>query len=121
MTDSAHCSIAGKGGAIDERTVHEAAEEMWERYPGDVPIYAKDDPRSIALAVVEELSILNVQLMTSADVPAFLEFLATTSEGEVAAWEKWLRYMDEIDYERRRSELADRPYYSPAPLPNRTE
>jgi hypothetical protein len=99
-------------GAINERTVHETAEELWARY-GEAPVYPKEDPRSIALEVVSQLEVLNYQLITPVDVPAFLEFLGAPAGRELAAWERWTSYWDGIDYQRRAVELADKSYYAP--------
>jgi hypothetical protein len=102
-------------GSINERTVHERAEGLLARYGPNPAAPSKDDPRSIAFEVVSELETLNHQLITPVDVPAFMEFLGTPSGAESAAWERWMRYWDGVDYRRRAEELADNPYYTPIP------
>ena len=105
-------------GVINERQVHELAESLWESYPDGPPTYPRGDPRSIAIEVLSQLEVLNVQLITPEDIPAFLEFLDTEAGQEQAAWEKWARYWAGVDFKRRLRELADNPYYSKSEPPS---
>jgi hypothetical protein len=107
-------------GLIDERAVHETAEDLFAKYGEEPPLYPRDDHRSIVLEVVSQLEVLNHQLITPVDVPAFFEFLATPLGGELAAWEKWTRYWDRVDYKRRAKDLASNPYYAPLPSQDTT-
>lgn len=102
---------------MSERQVHEAAEDMYERYGDDPPIYADDDPRSIAFEVVSQLSILNHQLITPTDIPALIAFLATPAGQDVHGWATWRGYWGAIDFEQRARTLADNPYYATTPPP----
>jgi len=101
-----------RSGSIDERAVPEAAERLWEKYGEEPPAYPKEDPRSIVLEVVSQLEVLNVQLITPDDIPALLEFLDAPVGSEKAAWDRWTRYWDQLDFGRRLDELAANPYYA---------
>ena len=96
---------------IDERTVHEEAESLWEEQE-HWPTYPKDDPRSIAVEVLSQLEILNHQLITRADIPAMLEFLNTPQGSELRGWSVWERYWEKLDLDTRKKALKDNPYYS---------
>ena len=100
---------------LDERTAHDAAERLWERFGGEPPTYPENDDRSIGMEVLAQLEVLNHQLITPADIPAFLEFLHARRGEERAAWDEWRLYWKAIDYKRRAKELAGNPYYAPLP------
>ncbi|MGH2472453.1 MAG: hypothetical protein ACRDG6_08635 [Candidatus Limnocylindria bacterium] len=89
-----------RSGVIGERAVHEEAE------------------RSIAFEVVSQLEILNVQLITAEDVPAFIEFLETPSGAEGAGWDRWQHYWDGIDFAKRLKDLVNNPYYAKRASPS---
>lgn len=100
-------------GRVNERQVHERAEELGESlFRAGPPSFPRSDPRSIAAEVLSELEILNVQLITPADVPALLEFLATNAGEEERGWQRLMNYWDGIDFDKRLHELATNPYYS---------
>ena len=101
-----------QAGALDERAVHEAAEALSESFPGDLPSYPQSEPRSIAIEVLSQLEILNWQLITRQDIPALLDFLGTRRGEEERGWERYQKYWDSVDFDRRLKELADNPYYS---------
>lgn len=98
-------------GIIDERQVHEQAEE-WLEQLSELPSYPEEDPRSIPLEVLVQLDALNYQLITRDDIPITLAFLNTPSGEEMIGWTLWRKYWDDLDLEDRRKELQSNPYYS---------
>ena len=101
-----------RSGAIKERVVYEEAEELYERYGGAASAFDHSDARSIAFEVVSQLEVLDVQLITRADIPAFIEFLETPSGSEGAGWTRWQQYWDDVDFAKRLVELVNNPYYA---------
>jgi hypothetical protein len=97
-------------GIIDERQVHEQAEECLEQL-SELPSYAEENPRSIPLEVLVQLDALNHQLITTDDIPAILTFLNTPLGKEPIGWAFWRKYWDDLDLEHRREELKSNPYY----------
>ena len=99
-----------RSNEIDERGVHEEAERLldehgWIEYP-------ENDDRSVVLEVLSQLGILNRQLVTREDIPAMLGFLDTPPGEAQKGWQTWRRYWNSLDYEKRREELEQNPYYS---------
>jgi hypothetical protein len=99
-----------RSNEINEREVHEEAERLldehgWIEYP-------ENDGRSVAMEVLSQLAILNRQLVTQEDIPAMLGFLNTPPDETSKGWQTWRRYWNSIDYEKRREELKQNPYYS---------
>jgi hypothetical protein len=97
-------------GVINERQVHEQAEE-WLEQLSEAPSYPEKDPRSIPLEVLVQLDTLNHQLITRDDIPAIQTFLHTPSGKEPSGWAFWRKYWDDLDLERRKEELKSNPYY----------
>ena len=97
-------------GIIDERQVHEQAEE-WLEQLSELPSYADEDPRSIFQEVLVQLDVLNHQLITTDDVPAILTFLNTPPGKELIGWALWRKYWEDLDLEHRKQELKSNPYY----------
>lgn len=97
-------------GELDEQAVHEQAEEMWSMLEVDRAL-PEDDYQSIIIEAIAQLEILNRQLVTPQDVPAFRRFLAAPEGREREAWSEWRSYWEGIDMRQRRRALADRPYY----------
>ena len=97
-------------GTLDERSVHEQAEELWDRYTGprDVPETHAD---SLVVEALSQLEVLNHQLITAQDVPAFRQLLSATSGKELDAWEEWREYWASVDMERRKQVLMENPYH----------
>jgi hypothetical protein len=99
-----------RSNEIDERGVHKEAERLldehgWIEYP-------ENDDRSVVLEVLSQLGILNRQLVTREDIPAMLGFLDTPPGEASQGWQTWRRYWNSLDYEKRREELKQNPYYS---------
>ena len=99
-----------RSNEINEREVHEVAERLldehgWIEYP-------ENDDRSVAMEVLSQLAILNRQLVTQEDIPAMLGFLNTPPAETSKGWKTWRRYWNSIDYDKRREELKQNPYYS---------
>jgi hypothetical protein len=97
-------------GKHSERDVHEEAERLWEM-GRPWPEYPEEDDRSIAVEVLSQLDILNHQLITREDIPAMLTFLSTPPDHARQGWSLWRDYWTNIDFARRREQLADNPYY----------
>jgi hypothetical protein len=97
-------------GIIDERQVHEQAEQ-WLEQLSELPSYAEDDPQSIPMEVLVQLDALNHQLITTDDIPAILTFLKTPPSKEIIGWALWRKYWDDLDLEHRKDELKSNPYY----------
>ncbi len=98
-----------RSGEYGVREVHERAEVIygkagWREYP-------ETDSRSIVFEVLSMLEMLNQQLVCLEDIPEMLTFLATPRGKERDAWRRWKKYWDSIDFEKRRLELSDNPYY----------
>lgn len=102
-------------GEIDTRRVHEEAEELFDQL--EERKYPRDHPQSILVEILSQLEILNHQLITSDDIPAMLAFLDARPGEELEAWERWQRYWDELDLDRRIAALRDDPYYSAYVVP----
>lgn len=95
-------------GRLSPRDVHERAEQIWEAHD-DWP-RSPGEPGAILAEVVSNLDVLNHQLITKEDIPAFLEFLRTPPGQEAEAWDKWRRYWDAIDFEERERQFGDSLY-----------
>ena len=96
-------------GGLTEVDVHEKAEEWWEQR--DWPHYIEEDPRSIAVEVLSHLDTLNCQLITKDDIPAIISFLDTPEGLEKDGWKAWKQYWENVDFETRKQDLKDNPYY----------
>ncbi len=99
-----------RSSEIDEREVHEEAERLlnehgWIEYP-------ESDDRSVVMEVLSQLGILNRQLVIREDIPAMLSFLDTPPGEASKGWQTWRRYWTSLDYEKRREELKQNPFYS---------
>jgi hypothetical protein len=102
--------LSWQSGELDERAVHEEADALWTEK--EWPQYSHDDPRSIIVEVLEQLSILNNQWIISEDVPAILSFLDTPPCDEEQGWGKWQKYWGTLDWKKRWGAIKDNPYYS---------
>ena len=94
---------------IDEFQVHDLAENLFSHT--DWQKYGDEDPRSVPLELLSNLDIMNQQLITSKDIPAMLGFLALGEEQPTEAWIRWSAYWDKLDFESRKAELANHPFY----------
>lgn len=99
-----------RDGIIDERQVHEQAEE-WLEQLSELPSYPEENPRSIPLEVLVQLDALNHQLITRDDIPTIHTFLKTPPGQEAIGWALWRKYWDDLDLEHRKEELKNNPYY----------
>lgn len=101
--------LAWERGEVGAQDVHEWAEQVlddegWRDYP-------REDPRSIVMEVLDHLEALNHQLVTPADIPAILNFLAAKPGKEAEAWDRWEEYWESVDFEKRKQDLSKDPYY----------
>jgi hypothetical protein len=104
-----------QAGELDEQTIHREAlaHELNPPWGQDEwPAYPDADPRSIVLEVLSQLSMLNTQWITKDDVPAILSFLDAAADEVEQAWQKWKKYWENLDYKKRRYEVAGNPFYS---------
>ncbi len=93
---------------ISEFEVHNFAEKLLEQTE------ILDDSESIdeiASEVLVQLDIMNHQLITKDDIPAIIEFLKTPKEKEIKGWEIWKNYWENIDFNKRKIELKNNPFY----------
>jgi hypothetical protein len=97
-----------RDGAITERDVHEAAEDLFERLErGSRP--SGDEMTQEALV---HLDALPQQWITVDNVPAIIKLLQTPSGEEALGLGEWGAYCDSIDFRKRAQQLAANPYYS---------
>ncbi|MGH9894476.1 MAG: hypothetical protein ACREA0_21340 [bacterium] len=104
-----------QAGDLDEKGVHREAVAHEASPPwtqDEWPEYPDADPRSIVVEVLSQLSMLNAQWITRDDIPAILSFLDSTPGEEKQAWQNWEKYWEELDYRKRREEIAGNPFYS---------
>jgi hypothetical protein len=95
---------------ITEQIIHERAEALADQYKS-WPKFSRSKPQSIPFEVLSQLDILNAQWIIKDDVPIILEFLKTSKGKEEEAWEKWLEYWNNVDYEKRRNLIKHNEYY----------
>jgi hypothetical protein len=107
-------------GELDERSVHEEAEALYEQLE-PLPEYPPEDARSIPIEVLSHLEILNHQLIVREDIPAILDFLETHPGKELEAWSQWEAYWNTLDYDERMERLRDNPYYSSLPVKRKSK
>lgn len=98
-------------GAVDAQHVHEVAESLWDQH--EWPILPDEDDRSIAIEVLMHLDMLNVQWITTDDIPAMRAFLGTLPGRSVLGWQAWTDYWDNLDFEKRRRDVQANDYYMP--------
>ncbi|NUM73150.1 hypothetical protein HUU40_02200 [candidate division KSB1 bacterium] len=99
-----------QAGKIDEKGVHEKAEQLLEQL--NWPEYTQEDHRSIVVEILMQLEILNHQLITRDDIPAMMAFLQTSSGQQLQGWKDWRAYWDSLDIKKRKETLRSNPYYS---------
>src|SRR4051812_21180444 len=100
-----------QAGDIDVQAVHEAAEQLYERY-GEEDEESLTGPGLLGYQVVCILEVLPVYLVIPDDVPYMLDFLNAASADMDVALEHWDDYWNELDYNARREILKAHPYYS---------
>lgn len=93
-------------GELSLQQVHLEAERLMDAWGW--PTYARDDPRSTVVEALARLEALNHHLITEADVPAMLAFVAGPPH---IAWPRWEAYWTDLDWEARRRQLAGHRYY----------
>ena len=92
---------------IDEREVHEEAERLLDEHRWIE--YSEGDDRSVVMELLSQLGIL---VVIQEDIPTMLSFLDTPPREVSEGWQTWRRYWNVLDYEKRREELKQNPYYS---------
>jgi hypothetical protein len=99
-----------ESGVLDEPQLHIEAEALWDA--GDHwPAYPNEDPRSIAIDVLSNLEILNVQFIGRQDIPAIRAFLETPEGQELTGWKTWELYWATVDFAEREESLGSDGYY----------
>lgn len=98
-----------RAGKLLPEEIHREAEAMYESE--EWPQLPQQDPKSIGIEVLAQLDILNQQLITESDIPAMLAFLSTETGYELDGWAKWRAYWQHVNFEARRAELCNNPFY----------
>jgi hypothetical protein len=70
-----------------------------------LPDYARQDPRSIWLMVIEALATLHVQPILKSDIPALKRCLGLSVHSPLEAWEFIDTYWQGIDWGKRVNDL----------------
>ena len=68
---------------------------------------------SAASVVLGHLAALDVHLVAPDDVPAYLDFLATTPDRFAEGYAAWRAAVESVDYGARRQALCGDPLYAP--------
>ncbi len=100
-----------KNGDINEIIVHECVEDFLEKENFQYSNSENNSYESIILEVLSQLDILNRQLICQEDIEAINNFIINGEESPIESWSKWTNYWDNIDYEERKINLSDNPYY----------
>ncbi len=95
--------------SLTEFDVHSFAEDLVEHLE---VCEDKESSDTIASEVLFQLDIMNHQLITKDDIPAIEEFLKTHRGEEVRGWDSWKNYWETIDFDKRKIELKNNPFYS---------
>lgn len=85
-----------------------------ENYPNDDVDYEDWDEaeaHSVTNEVLAALDMMDMNLMTSEDVPAFLDFLETPPASFEEGYKKFQRYQEQIDIKKRAADLVTEPFY----------
>jgi hypothetical protein len=106
-------------GEIDEAELRDRAEEAvvtWD-LPDRWPIpsaHSSGDltPESATFDVLSKLASLHVEWITREDAGAILDVLRAEESETHAAWSRWLRYWNGIDWQDRERRLASNPFYA---------
>jgi 23S rRNA A2030 N6-methylase RlmJ len=97
-----------------EITAHELNDWAGENYPNDEIEYEDWDDaesNSVTNEVLAALDMMDMNLMTPEDVPAFLNFLETDPVSFEDGYEKLQSYLKQIDIKKRSAVLAVDPFY----------
>jgi len=65
------------------------------------PRHPPDDPRSIPIEVLLQLSCMRNQPLYKSDIPALLTFLGAEGDEALGAWQAWFAHVGAIDWRRR--------------------
>lgn len=98
-------------GVIAASDVYDWAENHY--VPGDSEFEDWEDDNSVTLVVLASLDLLPMNLMVQEDIPIYIEFLKTPPGEFELGYTKWDKYMDSINYEKRKKELSWIPFYEP--------
>lgn len=67
-----------------------------------LPSYPSDDPRSIPIEVLMQLSCLPRQELMGEDIAELMAFLGGAEGDAGAAWERWFGHLEQVDWRSRR-------------------
>ncbi len=102
-----------QAGQLTAEQVHTWADDLY--FPGHLEFDDREgeDEGSVANEVLSSLSMLDMNLVTAADVPIYLEFLSTPPGQFADGYRRFVEAMDRIDREERRRSLSQTPPYTP--------
>jgi hypothetical protein len=95
-------------------TAHELNNWAGENYPNDDVEYEDWDEAeeySVANEVLAALDMMDMNLMTPEDVPAYLDFLETPPAMFDEGYKKLQKYLEQIDIKRRAAALVADSFY----------
>ena len=98
---------------VDAKHIHTWAENIYM-----VDGYSYDDwedgeSNSVTNEALAALDMLNMNLMTEEDIPAYIEFLKSPAGCFKEAYIQLQKHLDSIDYNGRKKELAEIEVYAP--------
>lgn len=95
-------------------TAHELNDWAGENYPNDDVEYEDWDAAeeySVTNEVLAALDMMDMNLMTLEDVPAYLSFLETPPASFEEGYNKHQKYLEQIDINKRAAALVTDPFY----------
>ena len=97
---------------IKAQDLHDWAENLYLKDGIDYEDWEQDESYSVTNEVLGALDMMDMNLMTPEDVPAYLEFLKTPLGCYNEGYSKLEQYLQQIDVEERRRLLSENPFYS---------
>ena len=94
-------------------TAHELNDWAGENYPNDDVEYDDWDEteNSVTNEVLAALDMMDMNLMTPEDVPAYVKFLETPHGSFDVGYSQLQQYIKQIDIKKRAAALAANPFY----------
>jgi len=105
--------IKWQQGDIDAKYVNDWAGNLYPSTEVDYDDWEADDSNSITNEVLAALDMLDMNLLTVEDIPAYVEFLNTPQGDFNKANAKLQRYLRSIDISERKKQLAQIKIYAP--------
>jgi hypothetical protein len=100
-----------QSGRVTAKQVHDWAQDRF--WPGEVNYadWEDDANNSAAKEVLGDLDNLDMNLMTSEDIPIYLEFLQTPRGSFAQGYKKLEAALEAVDFKERQTRLKDDPLY----------